>query len=589
MKPKLVILGDDKMNPRALRVAGASGDLLAQLKQVPGFNYTSRDPYNFAKSEGEPQFPPSFALARHLIKTFGCEPNSDVQRWGAYIQERHKNALTMASNETALSQADEEVEPLPFGFQNAGVRFLQRQRRTLLCDEMGLGKTRQMLLAAEPTIARGGRGLVITRKYLISQWITETLRWTSIDRDHIIDLGSPKHRKNRYEVLNERKGVLVFINWDALSGLDELLMSTPWDWVLADEAHNIKNRKAQRTQAFVKLANPVITQNLVLATGTPVEKSPADMFSLLQALYPQQFTSYWAFFTTFVDYFIGAGGTIINGPSNTELLHDLLKPFYIRRTRAEKLSHIKEPQIIEFPIPFEKEQAQLYQDVLDDSVAITDEETGEVLSSQSLTFGVVIAQMTKLRQAGVCPELIDPMYANINNAKVDAVTALVQDLENEHILLYTSFRRSAHNFAAAINRVVPGTATVYLSGEDQNIVTNFGKTSNGPRVLCTTVESLGEGSNLQAARVIIFADLPWSGTRYRQAVGRIVRPGQEGQPLVYHLIGPLNLETKKMHPDSIDAYISKMHKQKAKMFSEVVVMRSFLDQVANRQKGRVEL
>lgn len=582
--PTITLLGD-KENPRSLSVVGAGKAMLKTLEQVPGFNYVSRDPYNLAKAEGQPIFPPSVSLAGHLMK-LGCVPNSDVRKWGAASQQKLKNATQAAIDESKLPWLEGRVELEPFPYQNAGIRFLQEQERTLLCDEMGLGKTMMMLLAASPFLTFG-RVLVVTRKYLIPQWITEAKLWLDIDDDQIIDLGSPKNRQDRFREIQQRHGVLVFINWDALIGLESFLHSVRWDWVMADEAHAIKNRKARRTEAFLQLTHPMTTHNLTLATGTPVERSPADMFTLLKAIRPTQFTSYWAFFTTFVDYYTGAGGTDVKGARNSELLHNLIKPFYLRRTRAEKLSHLLEPQIIEFPIPFEPDQAKLYEDILEDAVLYTDPDTGEVFTRE-LTFGVIIAQFTRLRQAGVCPEVIDPAYANVSNAKADALCALAADLENENILVYTSYRRAAQSFTAALNKQERGCATLYLAGEGTDVISKFGKISDGPRILVTTPDSLGEGTNLQVARVAIFADLPWSGTKYRQAVGRIVRPGQSGQPLVYHLIGPLNLDTKKMHPDSMDHYISKLHKSKTNMFNEVVVMRSFLDQVARRKEGRVE-
>jgi SNF2 family DNA or RNA helicase len=574
MRPQLVIVGDlDK--PRAIRVVGGDGDLQQKLVSIPGFNYTSRDPYNFAKKDGEPVFPPSLAIAKLLIQKLECRTSSAVQKWYTKALEHSKSAKTSALDETPLNEQHGQIEPYPY--QNAGIRFLRNQRRVLLCDEMGLGKTGMALRAAAPFI-KTGRVLVITRKYLIPQWIGEVGEWLDLPEDCIVDLSSSKKRAQRWSELRKVTGKIVFINWDALSFLNDDIVNVSWDWVIADEAHAVKNRKTQRAEAFKQLTHPLVARNVTLMTGTPVEKSPADMFPLLQVLYPTQFTSYWAYFCTFADYFVETG-LHVKGAKNTELLHDLIAPFYLRRTRAEKLSHLKEPQEIAFPVPFEDDQMRLYEQVLADAVEIVDQETGET-SVRELTFGVVIAQLTRLRQVGVLPALVDPSFAEVSNAKADALVALVQDLENEHILVYTSYRLAAQNFCEVINKELPGTASVYLSGLDPAIISRFGK--GGRRVLITTVDSLGEGTNLQASRVAIFADLPWSGTKYRQAVGRIVRPGQEGQPLVYHLLGPLNLKTKKLHADSIDKRISDMHRNKEQMFNEVAVMRSFLDERAKR-------
>lgn len=530
----------DPGRPGVIRVSG-NREELKTLHHVPGYNYVSRDPYQLAgPNAGQPVFPASAKVAEYLQEEYLAELSTTAQFWLEQAQWEGRRAGLIAS--TPSPRIDyPELRP----YQVCGVNFLREFQRTLLADQMGTGKTVQALFAVEELVRRGCRVLVLTVKSLIPQWIQETHRWLGTDFP-ILSLAKSDKRKIKYSQLKAFTGI-CYMNHEALPTLTDP-QGVEWDWVIVDEAHLYKNRKAQRTQALFRLSR--VTQYLTLMTGTPLEKAPHDLWALLHALYPEQFSSYWAFFNTFVDFRIEFTGIDIRGAKNTELLHDILRPFYLRRLRTEVLPEVHEPVIQTVPLEMDRLHRHFYDEV----------EEASYIETIDLEIPNAIARLTRLRQLVVDPRLLEP--AHTPGIKIDAIQDLVAETD-EHIVIFTTFRDGVKYIAEALGLE----AAVYLSGTSDPETLNRFNQGLGPRVLVTTPASLGLGANLQIASIIIFADLPWSHTQYVQAVSRIVRIGQKAVPMVYILA----------FVDSVDEHLARTLTRKQETFNEVVIARSVLD------------
>jgi SNF2 family DNA or RNA helicase len=113
-----------------------------------------------------------------------------------------------------------------------------------------------------------------------------------------------------------------------------------WTFVIVDESHKFKNRKAAQTKALKTLTTKT-TDYKREATGTPVINHPADLWSQLNYLDPKRWSSYWRFFEEFVDYYVDyktvngklQGFKVIVGPKNEDKLRKELEGIFINRKK----------------------------------------------------------------------------------------------------------------------------------------------------------------------------------------------------------------------------------------------------------------
>lgn len=523
-----------------------------RLRALAGVGYS----YNNLPDNPELSFPPSVAVLRHLVHVEDANLTVEAADFMQTEMLAH-----VAAHESAGSRSVLEFEPRLYPYQRAGVRFLSRQKRALLADEVGLGKTIQALAAARVK-GRNGRVLVLTKSSLITQWADEAAIW--LPSWNVIPLPQSPERSVLLNAATKRfnKRTIIILNHDAITHLPAKILQRPWSVIIVDEAHAFKNRKARRSAQLLAMAR--CTDNMYLLTGTPQERSPADLWHLLALLRPDMYTSYWRFFNVFVDHFKipGTNATKIKGPKNTNLLHDLLAPVYLRRTRADELRDLKEPQFI--PLTIDPTGAEMkWAKLLEEESYIPDLE---------LEIPNEAARMIYLREIGlgILPGAGPTVVDGGKGSKIAALKDLVEDNPDDRIVIFTSFRVAVDLIQEALGKQ----AVKYYSGGDKQVIQRFSQ-GKGPRVLVATTGSIGTGANLQVARVMIFADLPWSGTAYLQAVGRIVRIGQEGVPVVYSLVGK----------GTVDEAVAALIRRKTFSFDEVVVTRHVLEQRGQRSNG----
>lgn len=531
MKPRLVY------KEQKLSIVGCTQAQKAAWQTLPGVGYSSRDPYNFGHALKPLDFPPTPKMARYLIEKLALDFSADVANFIADGTALRQRLRTLHGNEQGTTKTADNLYP----HQVAAIQHIQAMRRVLLADEMGLGKTVTALRAIGKD-AEDCLNVVVLPKNLAANWHEEIHRWLGPDIT-VWRCETPTKRKSILPT-KPTKGIML-INWDGLKDL-QANMPKKIVWLVGDEAHMMKNRKAQRTQAFQNLAHAA--ENVILLTGTPIESKPSDLWALLHALDPKTFSSYWAFFVTFNDYDVTQAGVVVKGLKYRNVLADFIAPRYVRRTRASTLN-MKEPQIIRLPVEMYPAQYAWYQLVL----------TETIIPEWDLNIPNTIARLTRLRQVAVDASLVGTDL--VPSAKYDALGDFVSGLDDdEKLIVFTSFREAARRATG----FVPNSIS-WLSGDDPNVLATWTSTH---QILVSTVQSLGVGQNFQAASKMVFLDLPWSSVAFKQAVGRIARIGQTKSPLVYVLT----------HVDTVDDFVFRLLTAKiktAKKLDEVTIYRMF--------------
>ncbi|KAA8593597.1 hypothetical protein FQN60_009713 [Etheostoma spectabile] len=194
-------------------------------------------------------------------------------------------------------------------YQLEGMNWLLKN--CILADEMGLGKTIQSITFLYEIFSMGIRGpfLIIAPLSTITNWEREFRTWT-----HMNVIG------------NTIPGVLKFHG--VITTFEMIMADSPelkklhWRCVVIDEAHRLKNRNCKLLEGL-KLMN---LEHKVLLTGTPLQNSVEELFSLLNFLEPLQFPSESTFLEEFGD---------LKTDEQVKKLQAILKPMMLRRLKDD--------------------------------------------------------------------------------------------------------------------------------------------------------------------------------------------------------------------------------------------------------------
>ncbi|XP_072237540.1 chromodomain-helicase-DNA-binding protein 6 isoform X2 [Leuresthes tenuis] len=223
-------------------------------------------------------------------------------------------------------------------YQLEGMNWLRfnwyNRKNCILADEMGLGKTIQSITFLYEIFSMGIRGpfLIIAPLSTITNWEREFRTWTHMNV--IVYHGSQISRQMilQYEMFhrdaqgNTVPGVLKFhgliTTFEMIMADCPELRKLQWRCVVIDEAHRLKNRNCKLLEGL-KLMN---LEHKVLLTGTPLQNSVEELFSLLNFLEPQQFPSESAFLEEFGD---------LKTDEQVKKLQAILKPMMLRRLKDD--------------------------------------------------------------------------------------------------------------------------------------------------------------------------------------------------------------------------------------------------------------
>jgi len=429
-------------------------------------------------------------------------------------------------------------------YQRVGANFLSTTGKCILADDMGTGKTLQTITACEELGAK--RVLVVCPNSLKWNWYDEVGKWT--DSKAVVVDGA---RAKREKAIQEFQGMYLIINYESMR-LHEELQKMHWDVLVLDEAHKIKNRKAQQTKAI----NKIKADRIFLLTGTPMLNRPDELWSLLHRLYPDKFRSYWRFverYCTITDN--GWGKEIGMGtPEQQEELKRLLAPIMLRRTKKEVLTELPDKIHQRFLVELTGKQAKIYKSMERDAIATLS--NGETIAAP-----VVIAQITRLRQIAVSTQLLSDEVAE--SAKFEALMELIQDnIAGHKMVVFSQFRKAIELFSEQLDEA--GIKWVAVTGavkqEDRHQATKDFQEKDDVRVMLATIEAAAHGLTWTAADIAVFLDRHWTPAINAQAEDRLHRMGQKNSVTIVNMVAR----------GTVEEYIEKLLEEKKKSFDAIV-------------------
>lgn len=400
----------------------------------------------------------------------------------------------------------------PRPFQQEAVRA-STFTNLLLADECGLGKTLSAIEVAKMRVVKTPEPkiLVVCPKALRYHWAQEIQ-----DQDpegflmpsHILMVNYIPYN---FQMMEYK---WYIITYEELSRV-HTLYSIVWDFVIFDEAHRLKNPKTRRSL----FARRLLTTGCIALSGTPMERTPADLWAIFDSLKTPHLPPYWSFVKKYVNLIPTYHGHMRpGGLKDPEAFHRDYGKYILRRTKEQVAPQLPPKIEIDEPVEMSPAQDELYTKVKRSKDIEVD--IGEGLTP--LIISNVLAQITRLLQISVYPQMFDPL---IESAKFEWLDEHLED-GTDQVVVFTRFRNVAEAIAKKHG------ALLYIGGHNDPPV-HFQQ--GYVRVLVGTIDAMGEGLNLQNAGEAIFMDCHWSATKMTQAIDRIHRMDIVAPKFIYYL------------------------------------------------------
>jgi SNF2 family DNA or RNA helicase len=383
-------------------------------------------------------------------------------------------------------------------------------------------------------------------------WRREIWRWQTLGLPVVL-IQAGRDTTINHELIGWSANGWHVINYDILRDYPEIKSSKPWDLLILDESHKLKNPEAIRTRYVFggDTIAPILAEKVVLLTGTPMINYVHDLYTQLHCLD----SAMWPSLEQLVadQYFPGAKiispSQIVGVERNLERLRRQLQAVMIRRPKSVLGLPPKTREIFE--------------------VDIEDSDFWLILREQSESLRRLQAQLMTLLESPATPATrakIRELQEKINKKvsyvryqvginKLPAVIEYLRGCTGKTLVF------AHHN--GVIERLMTALADQRVSGftgssslrERDRAAEEFQEDPNC-QFFIGNIEAAGQGITLTAARHVVFAELDWRGTYLEQAEDRAHRIGQTHPVLVTYLLLRLN----EWSTDSwMDAKIRRKH------------------------------
>jgi SNF2 family DNA or RNA helicase len=428
-------------------------------------------------------------------------------------------------------------------YQKHGVYWLhflaQNGFGGILADEMGLGKTLQAL-AFIRTLAGQGPSMVICPSSLIFNWRAEAARWTPELR--VLALDGPRRADDFCKI---EKADVVITSYPLLRRDVDVYRGQEFSAVILDEAQHIKNPESQNAQS----ASALKARHRFVLTGTPVENSVRDIWSLMNFLMP----GYLGTRAEFRERYENAIQSSLGGPEQRRLTARI-RPFLLRRTKQQVATEIPDKLEQVAYCELTDTQRTIYTELTKATKQQLSELSGQ--KDQGKARMVMLTALLRLRQAACDVRLLGlerPPGEEESSAKLDLLEELLSEaIDGGHrVLVFSQFVTMLGHIQSRLDGL--GVEYCYLDGQTRDRAGQVGKFQTGSApVFLISLKAGGTGLNLTAADTVVHFDPWWNPAVEAQATDRAHRIGQKRVVTSYKLIARdtveekiLNLQTRK--------------------------------------------
>lgn len=506
-----------------------------------------------------------------------------MKEYAAMVQETKDQRLQEVLDETkrilaelGVSSSEEKDVTQPKALahgqlmphQENGLRWLVRltdnQMSGILADDMGLGKTVQTLsLLAFLAESRQQRGphLVVSPMSTLQHWCDEILQWLPTFRFLVYRGNASQLAAVEKETVNAGNKVsIVLTNYETMASHDAFLGNFPWCCLVVDEGHRIKNHKAHSSQVVRRLP----CRHRLLLTGTPIQNSLRELWSLLSFVAPSAFSSLENFEQWFAlpappslhlskgmdeDEAEDMEAKILSQEEELliiQRLHGVLRPFLLRRTKEQVLADLPPKTEVVLWLPLTRWQKVLYRRGL---------RTVQRMAPKRRQVNATVSSCLVLRKA------VNRTYHYLSKKEraqrastKEVITAsgkfefldciLPRLVKFDHkILIFAQMTSSLDLLEKLLQRL--GLIFTRIDGSKslrQRSLAIAAFTQEAVPVMLLTTRAGGLGLNLQVADTVILFDSDWNPQADLQASDRAHRIGQTRPVKVIRLMTPTALD-----------------------------------------------
>ncbi|KAK9767176.1 hypothetical protein K7432_003206 [Basidiobolus ranarum] len=420
----------------------------------------------------------------------------------------------------------------------------------ILADDMGLGKTIQTIsfLSVLYNVHDVRNFLVVVPNSVVSNWVKEFIKWapnlivtayygTSSNRNVVRRY--KLFQKENYERAQLKCHVVITTYETMISDTDILSLVRPWEVLVVDEGHRLKNGNSR---LFVKL-NQLTFRHKVLLTGTPLQNDMKELFNLMSFIDPNKFfqkekmsIEYQKLTTTRV-----------------EELHNMLKPYFLRRTKNEALKSLPTKSEVIVPVSMSPLQKELYKGILSRNHDLLKSILGvgkPVGPTRKTTLVNALMELRKclnhpylldgVEEAEESEELVQERLIDAS-AKLSLLHLLLPKLQQRghRVLIFSQMTRMLDILEDYLT--YEGYEYCRLDGNTpgdlrQQLVDSFNEPGSNLFIFLLSTRAGGVGLNLASADTVIIYDPDFNPHADIQALSRAHRIGQEKQVLVFKFV-----------------------------------------------------
>uniref|UniRef100_A0A8C2JY86 SWI/SNF related, matrix associated, actin dependent regulator of chromatin, subfamily a, member 1 n=1 Tax=Cyprinus carpio TaxID=7962 RepID=A0A8C2JY86_CYPCA len=415
----------------------------------------------------------------------------------------------------------------------------------ILADEMGLGKTLQTIaLLGYLKHYRNNPGphMVLVPKSTLHNWMNEFKRWVPTLK--AVCLIGDKDERAAFirDVMMPGEWDVCVTSYEMVIREKSVFKKFNWRYLVIDEAHRIKNEKSKLSE----IVREFKTTNRLLLTGTPLQNNLHELWSLLNFLLPDVFNSASDFDSWFDT------NNCLGDQKLVERLHAVLRPFLLRRIKAEVEKSLPPKKEVKIYLGLSKMQREWYTRILMKDIDILNS-AGKMDKMRLLNI------LMQLRKCCNHPYLFDgaepgPPYTTdthlaTNSGKMIVLDKLLPKVQEQgsRVLIFSQMTRMLDILEDYC--MWRGFEYCRLDGNTphearEQAIDAFNAPNSSKFIFMLSTRAGGLGINLATADVVILYDSDWNPQVDLQAMDRAHRIGQRKPVKVFRLITDNTVEER---------------------------------------------
>ncbi len=397
----------------------------------------------------------------------------------------------------------------------------------VLADDMGLGKTIQaisFIVSLQEESDDKQPAIVIAPTSLVYNWQSEFANFAP-QLNVLVISGNQSERQQQLEAMAASD--VVITSYPLIRRDITCYNQVSFSVCILDEAQFLKNHTTQTAHA-VKMLH---ARNVFALTGTPIENSINDLWSIFDIVLPGYFPSMMAFQRMYAN-------------QNHDKLRKRIQPFLLRRLKKDVLQEL--PPKLEYKqiSVLTHDQKKLYLAYLEQIKG----EVHDIIRQEGFNRGQIkiLAALTRLRQICCHPALFIEDYQGESGKLLQLLEVVSEAISGGHrILIFSQFSSMLKIISEVMRR--EGYRYYHLDGstpaaERMKMANQFNE--GEADIFLISLKAGGTGLNLTGADTVILYDLWWNPSVEDQATDRAHRIGQTKVVQVIRMISQGTIEEK---------------------------------------------